>query len=499
MLDQCNASNFAYWPSKNAEFTWRTSNQRYITFEPDHNGWNNHRMAFENAVALAYALNRTLVLPPKHHIHHLRGSDHSVDEWFQMSALKSQIEVISIDDLLQETPIFAQVLPPGSVTEHVRGVKATGNITELVKYLRAVGYFPGWRWPTHCLLIEDAAPGCHGMNASELSVQEESFCNGRAPIRASSAAFANQPLLHFPYELVGKDEREWKRLSAGHFYTFLRFRKPHQQATFLRFMRDNVRYQDTIVCAAAAVVRALRKEAGGSFSTLHIRRGNFGLPGTPSDERCAQRDAARETTKERRAFAERLAHAVASVLHTNEMLYIATDEVRPNFFKPLVARGFRLRFQRHVREVLLPYAGALGGKHAWHFHGAVEQLVAAQGRTFHGTLRSTFSGYVVRLRGYLNGSTAALHTRWLPCLRQSAAFVEEGWPSPPFWGAEWPLAWRISENDIDLSRQLLGEGQRKTGRRVSQVIKAEVAQRNCGRNCITLDCVNSCSKDENVA
>ena len=31
----------------------------------------------------------------------------------------------------------------------------------------------------------------------------------------------------------------------------------------------------------------------------------------------------------------------------------------------------------------------------------LETLIAAQGRTFSGTFMSTFSGYIVRMRGYL--------------------------------------------------------------------------------------------------
>jgi hypothetical protein len=37
--------------------------ERYLTFEPDHGGWNNIRMAMETALVMSHAMGRTLVLP----------------------------------------------------------------------------------------------------------------------------------------------------------------------------------------------------------------------------------------------------------------------------------------------------------------------------------------------------------------------------------------------------------------------------------------------------
>jgi len=39
--------------------------EKFLTFEPDHGGWNNIRMAMETALVMAHAMGRTLVLPPE--------------------------------------------------------------------------------------------------------------------------------------------------------------------------------------------------------------------------------------------------------------------------------------------------------------------------------------------------------------------------------------------------------------------------------------------------
>ena len=44
---------------------YEEGNEKYLTFEPDHGGWNNIRMAMETALVMSHAMGRTLVLPPE--------------------------------------------------------------------------------------------------------------------------------------------------------------------------------------------------------------------------------------------------------------------------------------------------------------------------------------------------------------------------------------------------------------------------------------------------
>jgi hypothetical protein len=66
-----------YWsdiPSDNAHVSPFYSPDRYMTFEPDHGGWNNIRMSMETVLAMAHAMGRTLVLPPEQGMY-LLGKD----------------------------------------------------------------------------------------------------------------------------------------------------------------------------------------------------------------------------------------------------------------------------------------------------------------------------------------------------------------------------------------------------------------------------------------
>jgi hypothetical protein len=63
------AGEMVYWEDipKDANFQspFKRAEPQYLTFEPDFGGWNNIRMALETVIGMAFAMGRTLVLPPE--------------------------------------------------------------------------------------------------------------------------------------------------------------------------------------------------------------------------------------------------------------------------------------------------------------------------------------------------------------------------------------------------------------------------------------------------
>ena len=79
----------------------------------------------------------------------------------------------------------------------------------------------------------------------------------------------------------------------------------------------------------------------------------------------------------------------------NEILYIATDEKdTAGSFKPFRQAGHKLFFLSDFKDL----AGLDDMDPNW--MGMIDVAVASRGRAFAGTYRSTFSGYINRLRGY---------------------------------------------------------------------------------------------------
>jgi hypothetical protein len=72
--------------------------------------------------------------------------------------------------------------------------------------------------------------------------------------------------------------------------------------------------------------------------------------------------------------------------------------------------------------------------------GIVDTIVASRGRRFVGTWFSTFSGYIVRLRGYYSSIAAANETFYYYEKKKHVMSSPEP-PSDPYYTREWPTAW----------------------------------------------------------
>jgi len=300
------------------------------------------------------------------------------------------------------------------------------------------------------------------------------FAAGRE-VQPLAGSFLNAKVVHFA---------AWPKAGYRvlmHFYTLFFFADPAMERRMKRFVRDHFRYHDKVWCAAHRVTALVRRDAtehyakvvnsklnsklelgeqagdggsgggsggvafsnkralqGGSFSTFHIRHGEFQF-------------------KVVRLGGDEIVANTRDLLVEGELVYIATDEKdKASFFEPLREAGFELRFLDDYFE-----AAQLGALQS-NMLGMVDTLVASQGRHFIGTWFSTFSGYITRLRGYARHSHTSPHRRkngspnssssaddgndsFYFYLKKKFAMQSREPPSDPFYTREWPAAWE----DID--------------------------------------------------
>lgn len=155
---------------------------------------------------------------------------------------------------------------------------------------------------------------------------------------------------------------------------------------FHRFWRANVVYTEDIFEAAAAVINKLGLY---KYSSLHIRRNELQY-------------------KNSYITSATTLHNIEVYLRPGEVLYLATDETKDlHFFDALRAKHPIKMFSDFYDEAKGELAGVKIRKKVIN---CIEQVICSGGRRFFGTLRSTFSSYIYRLRGYMDApDTRQLH------------------------------------------------------------------------------------------
>uniref|UniRef100_A0A7S2HX61 O-fucosyltransferase family protein n=1 Tax=Helicotheca tamesis TaxID=374047 RepID=A0A7S2HX61_9STRA len=395
------ASFLAYWnePQGTRDLEFKSpfvskedTEEKYISFEPDRGGWNNIRMTLETIFIIAAASGRTLVLPPDQPLYLLKSDKSKKQRGFadffpvhSSSFEKSKLKIITTEEFLRreggkhgrlpiEDDISEKVLKAQNHCE--QRLKSDISCMPLYDHLRSVGTVPQLKAGRDCLIFD-----VEKFNDEDITADHEkdvlNFCSGREVTYVKR--YDNDPILiHFQ-----TSEKEYRLLS--HFYGFVHFTDPAIDNYYKRFVRDYMHYIDPIFCAAGKIIRSLQKESndrgftldhenGGGYSSLHVRRGELQY-------------------KKVKISAEEWYENTKDLWEENEILFIATDERNKTFFDPIK--------EHHDVRFLDDYWDMAGlGDLDPNFMGMIDTIVASRGRIFAGTYFSTFTGYIVRMRGY---------------------------------------------------------------------------------------------------
>jgi GDP-fucose protein O-fucosyltransferase len=112
--------------------------------------------------------------------------------------------------------------------------------------------------------------------------------------------------------------------------------------------------------------------ARGEFHSFHVRRGDFQF-------------------KRTRIEASEIYKNIQGILPENSTVFIATDERDSSFFDPL-REHFDVKLLSDFEDLLV-------GVNT-NYSGMIDQLVASRGEIFFGCWHSTFTGFIMRVRGY---------------------------------------------------------------------------------------------------
>lgn len=300
----------------------------------DVGGWNNIRMQLELVLVFAYTTGRTLVLPPdqpmyllnkgKGHLNH-----HSFADFFPFANIAERMPVISMEDFMRLEAVQGKLrnqstgqvaYPPDNKT--VFDATTPKERLLMWDYLRGVGACPKWQGMDDFLVI----PPSPGVNVSLLAPHEaRPYLDRRKAFGAGRRAvfyddhWHSQRLIHF----ISKPGMGYRLLD--HYYTFILFEDLAMDRYYKRFIRDYVHYVDVIFCKAGQIISRLLAEGNGSYSSFHIRRGEFQYNNV-------------------KISAEELLQNVGHLIPAGQLVFIATDEKKKQFFDAFRTRWPQIRF-----------------------------------------------------------------------------------------------------------------------------------------------------------
>ncbi|KAG7347749.1 GDP-fucose protein O-fucosyltransferase [Nitzschia inconspicua] len=477
------AQEMVYWRDLPQDNTWtspflkKDGTRQYLTFEPDGGGWNNIRMSMETVLTMALAMGRVLVLPPSQKMYLLGKTNFNFADFFPLQELAEEhegLEIITMEQFLEETmgklkdTTTQQIVYPPSNKRTKWDGDSNGIKRELGPFLQSIAANPNWD-PRHCIAAFPQSKEHRDVKALEQAMREimkegvdfknlhDEYINHPTPVDASTKhrlreflagrdklciydeSLQNEYIIHFH----GKAKKDVGGRLLVHFYAFLFFQDWKTDLWMKRFVRDHVRYIDEIQCAAARIVSAIRSTKlktsdNGQFDSFHIRRGDFQYKST-------------------RVSGEEIVAAAKDEIPTGRTVYIGTDERDKKFFKPLQEHGWELLFL----DDFMDHVGDINPN----YYGMIDQLVASRGHTFFGCWFSTFTGYIVRLRGYhtqtsvldiADGSPESIayqegrlpHSYYYAMLENKNK-LHDYWPiKQAFYAREFPASWWRLDFDV---------------------------------------------------
>lgn len=434
--------------------------RKYVLFQPDAGGWNNIRMAAETVMVFAHASGRILVLPPKDHMYLLNADPDTqdnlltFDDFLNMRGLREVLDVITMEEFLKDAAMKGLLKEPWK-KEYGHSGKAFWDYIEKATFTRH------WEPGKFHIGFNISGPSDFG-----------TFRSKKEDKRQQLHASHNRQLIHYDEEMHSHraiffpgDYRIKYRILT-HFYSYLYFAQSRQERQYKRLVRDRIRYNDGIFCAAGRVVRLLHEEA----AKLSARAGKTGRDSVPNERTDSHPVSGGGDV-------ERGSTYFAYHIRRGDFQYLATRQSGDTIFndtKHLLDRGVsRLVFistdEKKRKQEFAPFKGGvdaatqhprytvrflsdyvekaqLGHEHLspnqW---GMVEQLICAQAHTFFGTPLSTFSGFITRLRGYYRDDRYANTFYWMP--ESMYVLHRRTELKGPFWSREFAVAHADIDDD----------------------------------------------------
>ena len=427
-------STLKYWrlPKEADVGLWETSgNDQYVLFLSDCGGFNNIRMGFEFVYMHAWVTKRTLVLPPPHPWYLFdfgpwarmepKPTDSKVTDYselFFLPHLKAGVAVISAEEFRKREGKRLNL--PDSLMK-ADFARSAGR-REWEAFVKDSSRHPLMDWnPLARVLFWPSIAEVEAGWAAKGGVPR-SYIHHRKPVEYTRT-HRDAPVVAFP-SCAGKDEDNMRYL--GQLASFVLF-PPDSMLTkaYKRALRDYVHFPPQAFEIAARVVHALGLN---QYAAMHVRRNELQY-------------------KEVFLSGPEMYENVKALLKDGEPIYIATDEKQEDYFAAFEAKHVVYRW----KDLFTPKGknALVGVDIPRKLEGCIEQIICAGARVFAGTLESTFSSYIFRLRGYVKAPNTQIYFNTEKYSGRVESDWAVTWAKKPEKGQMYQSEWRNMWMDLD--------------------------------------------------
>ena len=363
--------------------------ERFLTYQPPGNGWNNQRQALETALILAVMLNRTLIVHPM--------SPHSLSvrlkrleslsgyQAYNAIAADKLTSVSTLLDLQHMADVSGVHIVEWCNTQHALKDGLAKLSWHEICHSGGRGY-----WLDHL-------PSQQELDSLTV-LQRQSFeatggweTKCRDEIAYHQKHIWNEPLVRLVSDLVGLDTDILYISEGTLFGVDLRFVDKDEALASQAMLLNSIRLESGIYKKARKVAARL-----SPYNAVHVRRGDHSM----------RYKSVEYWLKEM---------AAGEFIQQTKNLYVATDEERRSWFQPLADAGYNLTFASDIEDILnskfLPEVSRQD------VTGVYEQAVLLAAMHFVPSPHSTFSKFVTRSRNEMESwdgmLTDGIRIKWI--------------------------------------------------------------------------------------
>jgi hypothetical protein len=361
------------------------SSIRLLSYQPPGNGWNNQRIAMENALVLAKLLNRTLLVHPlaPHELGNKMkaGLVHGYMAYNKLhsSNLLPSSHFLDLDLMSQVTPVQEVAV------SHPEFVSMYSHLT-----WKNICHTPGYgfwvdRVPQTSAEIEYLSQQ-HFSSLGRVWREKCPAEKARAEMDPNSV-----PIIRYVSDLE-EDESEMLYFEHGTLFGIhIRFTAFERALKAQQWIVEHVRYSPAIW----RVVDQIQQVIGPNFNAIQVRRKHHMDSRLPSSY-----------------WIQRM---IDKNFSPSVPVYVATNDVTVNWFKPFLREGYKLYFSTNLSDHLT-FPRLQPSLHS-DLLGIHEQCLCMQADLFVGSPASTFNALILRQRGEVRWKGGlmmdTLHTSWI--------------------------------------------------------------------------------------